>query len=515
MKKVVSVEEMRRLERDADARGLPGPALMENAGRAVSDVCVIRYPPSRGRQVLVLVGPGNNGGDGLVVARHLSDNGFKVVTYLINRPMVDDAKLDLLRQRGVSLDNQSSDPELATLALRLESAAVVVDAILGTGRARPVTGVLAEILDRVNARPSKSRLIAVDLPTGVNADTGEVDPHALNADLTITLAEPKRGLVLGDAVNKVGELVVVDIGIPDIFALPISISFPDRHDISPLLPVRLASGNKGTFGRVLAVVGSELYTGAPVLVAKGAERVGAGLVTIGCPATVRANLAAHTLESTFLPLPDSGAGRFGPESLAPIRGVLQDYVGFVVGPGLGRSPETAEFLIGLLGDLRSLDRPVVLDADALTLLSQHEQWWKLLPARTVMTPHPGEMARLIGGAMPRDRIGTAVDSAKAWSTNLVLKGAYSVVARPDGSAFVLPFANSALATAGTGDVLAGTILGLLAQGLSPADAALTGAFAHGTAGALLRARFGPAGGLASDLADLLPNALNVIKQPDS
>jgi len=515
MKKVVTVEEMRGLERDAERRGLPGPALMENAGRAVSDVITNRYPPARGRQVFVLIGPGNNGGDGLVVARHLSDNGFRVATYWINRPLGDDAKVDLLRQRGVPLFSQSDDPNLAMFDVRLESADLIVDAILGTGRARPVIGVLADILDRVNARSGTSPLVAVDLPTGVNADTGDVDPHTLNADLTITLAEPKRGLVLGEAVNKVGELVVADIGIPDVLASLIPVNFPDAHDVAPLLPIRLASGNKGTFGRVLAVVGSELYTGAPVFVAKGAERIGAGLVTISCPATVRSNIAAHTLESTFLPLPDSGAGRFGPESLAPLREALKDYTAFAVGPGLGRNPETATFLVALLGELRSLDRPVLLDADALTLLGQHPDWWHLLPRRAVLTPHPGEMARLLGGPVPRDRIDAAVDSAKAWSTNLVLKGAYTVVAQPDGPASVLPFANPALASAGTGDVLAGAILGLLAQGLSPAAAALAGAFVHGMAGSLLRERFGPAGGLASNLVDLLPNALNRLKQTGS
>jgi len=516
VKKVVTVDEMRSLERGAEARGLPGPALMENAGRAVADVIVGRYAPSRGKHVLVLIGPGNNGGDGLVVARHLADARFTVVSYLINRPLVDDAKLDLLRQRGVPLISHSEDPDRVRLAQLLESADLIVDAILGTGRARPVTGALADILDQVNARreghSGHSPLVAVDLPTGVNADTGDVDLHALTADLTITLAEPKRGLLLGEAVNKVGELVVADIGIPAVLAASIPVDFPAASDIAPLLPARLPGGHKGSFGRVLAIVGSELYTGAPVLVARGAERIGAGLVTIACPVSVRANIAAHTLESTFYPLPDSGTGHFGRESLSTLRPVLGDYVAFVVGPGIGRAPETASFLIDLLSELRQHDRPVVIDADALTLLSQQERWWSLLPSQVILTPHSGEMARLTGRQSEQDRISDAITSATQWAANLVLKGAYSVVARPNGQAAVLPFANPALATAGTGDVLAGTILGLLGQGLPPVDAALAGAFVHGFAGALLRNRFGPAGGLASDLAGLLPVALNTIRQ---
>ncbi|MGH2461340.1 MAG: NAD(P)H-hydrate dehydratase, partial [Chloroflexota bacterium] len=507
MHKVVTSEQMRALERDAEALGLPGPALMENAGRAVADVILARFRPDRFRHVLVMVGPGNNGGDGLVVARHLHDFGYAVLVYLVNRAVSDDAKFALLRQRGVPLHAATDDPELSTLAGALAGTDLIVDSVLGTGRARPISGHLAEVLDRIRGRGARQPLVAVDLPTGVNADTGQADAHAVPADLTVTLGSPKRGLFLGDAVDLTGEIVVAEIGIPDVVGETIRLDYASSAAIAAILPARPRASHKGLFGRVIAVAGSALYTGAPVLAALGAERIGAGLVTLACPASVRASLAGQTLETTFLPLPDAGSGELGPGAVEPLLSALAEYTAILIGPGIGRAPATSAFLDLLLFGLRQFPGSVVFDADALTLLSRRERWWESLPGRSVLTPHPGEMARLAGSTVGGDRIQQAMNAAGQWRVVLVAKGAYSVVAFPGGSATVLPFANPALATAGTGDVLAGAILGLLAQGLSPERAALAGGYVHGTAGELLARRFGPSGGLASDLANLLPRAL--------
>ncbi len=511
MSKVVTVEQMRTVERDAEALGLPGPALMENAGRAVADVIRARYDPSAMRHVLVLVGPGNNGGDGLVAARHLHDVGFRVVVYLINRAEAEDAKVLLLQQRHVQFIRFADDLGLGRLDSALDHTDLVLDAVLGTGRARPIADGLADVLDRVNQRSPRPVVVALDLPTGVNADTGEADPHTLTADLTITLGHAKRGLLQGPAIDAVGELIVADIGIPDVIASTFPVDYADDVLILSLLPRRPRSSHKGSFGRVIAVAGSSLYTGAPVLAAQGAARIGAGLVTLACPATVRASLAAHTLETTFLPLPDDGTGELGPTAVDPLVSALATYSAILIGPGIGRSAATRAFLDQLLTRLQGSTLPVVIDADALTILSEWPRWWEHLPPRSVLTPHPGEMARLTGTAAEGDRITRAMTFAQSWRAVVVAKGAHTVVALPSHRGAVLPFALPALATAGTGDVLAGAILGLLGQGLQPGDAALAGAYIHGLAGWLLQRDLGRAGGLAGDLARYLPEALRLIR----
>ncbi len=510
--KVVTIEQMRALERDAGALGLPGPALMENAGRSVADVIVSRYDPSTVGHALVLVGPGNNGGDGLVTARHLHDAGFRVVVYLVSRPSAEDAKVLLLQERGVPILDLADDLGLARLDAALDQSDLVVDAVLGTGRARPIAGSLADILDKVNQRSPRPVVVALDLPTGVNADTGEADPHAVIADLTITLGHAKRGLLLGAAIDHVGDLVVADIGIPATVSSTIPIDYADDALIAPLLPRRPRGSHKGLFGRVVAVAGSAQYTGAPVLAALGAERIGAGLVTLACPDSVRDSLAAHTVETTFLPLPDNGTGELGPTSLEPLVAALDSYAAILIGPGIGRSPTTRAFLDQLLTRLDGSSRPLVIDADALTILSEWPNWWARLPRHSILTPHPGEMARLNTSTADGDRISRSIAAARTWNAVVVAKGAYTVVAKTNDRGTVLPFALPSLATAGTGDVLAGAILGLLGQGLTPEDAALAGAYLHGLAGAMLQREVGPAGGLAADLVRYLPKALESVRR---
>lgn len=513
--KVVSVEEMRDLERRASDMGLPGPALMENAGRAVSDAVRDHFPGLG--HVLVLVGPRNNGGDGLVAARHLSDAGYGVTVYAVNRPPTGDAKDSLLRQRGVHLLSLANDADLGRFDAALASADVVLDGILGTGRSRPLGGPLATLLDRVNQwrTAGRGQVIAVDVPTGVDADTGAADPHAVRADRTVALGFPKRGLLFGPAVEHVGALDVADIGIPAELAVSLSVDYVTVSAVGALLPERGRDSNKGTHGRALILAGSGRYTGAPVLAALGAERVGAGLVTLGCPASIQPSLAAHTLETTFLPLPDDGRAEFTPAALPTLGEHLADYRAVLVGPGIGRSASTAAFLEGLMPRLEAARLPVVIDADALYWLSETERFWERLSRNAVLTPHPGEMARLLRGTVPTDRIDAAWRAADDWNCVVVLKGAYTVVGRPSGGgarAAVLPFANPALATAGTGDVLAGVIVGLLAQRLNRFDAAVAGGFIHGLAGELIRREIGVAGALAGEVANRVPGALGLVRR---
>jgi NAD(P)H-hydrate epimerase len=485
---------------------------MENAGRACADAIAERFPTVASPRVLVLVGPGNNGGDGLVVARHLADGGRRVTVYSVSRAPSDDAKTMLLRQRDVPLLACSDDPDLRVLEALLAGTDIVVDGLLGASRLRPVSEPLASVMDRVNARSRPFSVVAVDVPSGINADTGEADPHAVRADLTVTLGCPKRGLFLGSSARLVGELTTVDIGIPVDLAAEFSTDLVTVEAVLPLLPDRPRVSHKGRFGRVLIVAGSRLYTGAPVLAALGAERVGAGLVSIACAASIRDSLAMHTVETTFLPLPDGGAGELTPAAVDSLADALADYQGALVGPGIGRSPSTEAFLLAFLERMKAANFPTIVDADGLTLLARNDRWWERLPGRTVLTPHPGEMSRLTGLPEATDRIDTARRSAVAWKCVVVLKGPYSVIGLPDGQAHVLPFANPALATAGTGDVLAGTVLGLIGQGLSASPASLVGAFLNGVAGDLLRQDVGVAGGLAREVAEKLPQATRFVAE---
>ena len=523
--KLVTAARMRDLEQQTEALGLPSPALMENAGRAVADALARICPPS-GRRVLVLVGPGNNGGDGLVAARHLHDAGARVTCYLVRRPPTDDVKLRLLTARRVRLLRAEDDSDYRLLDLLLDQSDLVLDSLLGTGRSRPIRGELQAVLERVNVRTRVDGvdgrlpwLVALDLPTGLDADTGQVDPSTPRADVTITLGRPKRGLFLPPGAEFAGRIVVVDIGLaPDLDASPTV--FPEElvtaEAVRAMLPRRPILGHKGSFGKVLVVAGSARYTGAPALAAMGVYRVGAGLVALATPTGAATVIQCKVSEPTFLPLPETPEGTVAPPAVERLGMVAKGYDVLLLGPGLGRSAATAQFLRAFL-DQRATFAHLrwVIDADGLNLLAEIPEFWQQLPERCILTPHPGEMARLIQSeTMPADRLALAAGAAARWRQVVVLKGAYTVIAAPGELTRVNPFANPALATAGTGDVLAGAIAGLLAQGLAPSDAAVAGVYLHALAGELLRQRVGPVGGVAGELLSLLPEAIRRLRRGD-
>ena len=500
--KIVSNSEMRRLEEMAGELGLPAPALMENAGRAFVDALADRWRLA-GLRTVVLCGPGNNGGDGLVAARHLADRGAKVSVFQVGRPPSNDAKIMLLVERRVPI--RRLEAGLAPLSAWLETADLVVDALLGTGRRRPIEGLMAEVLATVRGNQRRGlKTAAMDLPSGLAADTGEVDPATLSTDVTITLGAPKRGLFLPPGGARVGELVVVDIGIPSSLTDSLSLDLIERRLIRTLMPARPAAGHKGTFGRLLVAGGSSRYYGAPWLSAMAALRVGTGLVGLATPAPSVPVLASRSPEPIFLPLPHSD-GDLDEPAANKLIGELGAAAAVVVGPGLGTSRSSKSFLLKLLEHLRSSNESpkVLIDADGLNLLSEIDEWWNLVPPGAVLTPHPGEMARLTRRATISDRIESAREWANSFDGVLVLKGAYTVVATGQMAA-VSPIATPALATAGTGDVLAGVIGGLVAQGTNPYDAARAGVYVHGTAGLNLEKSMGPAGAIAGDLLAELP-----------
>lgn len=547
---IVSTQQMQAAEKAADAAGLSYEQMMENAGRAVAEAIETQFDAA-GARMLVLVGPGNNGGDGLVVARHLAGYGAEVTVYVWKRNTAGDKNWALLDSTGVQTVFSGDDTHLASL---LSEADIVVDALLGTGVARPIEGSLAGLLDRTKqvvagrrqpadgplvepARPAAAQdfgpvVVAVDVPSGLNSDTGAVDPFTLTADLTVTLAAVKRGLVLAPGLNVVGRLIVADIGLePAHYPPDLDLRLATGADVAALLPARPAGAHKGTFGTATLVGGCLNYMGAMVLAGQAASRVGAGLVRLALPQPIQSAVAAHLTEAIYLPLPHAD-GALAPEAVAVLREKLEDSEALLVGPGLGQADPTRVFLKDFLsgkgtqrrnlgfrpssqGDAEGPNSlpPLVLDADALNILARYEEWWRLLPPNCVLTPHPGEMSRLTGleiKEVQARRLELAPEMARKWGQVVLLKGAYTVVAAPDGRATVLPFANAAMAKAGSGDVLAGSIAGLLAQGLQPFEAAVAGAYLHGLAGELAREGLSLASVVAGDLVSLLPMAMREV-----
>ncbi len=514
--KLATVAEMREAEAKA---GVPISQLMENAGLAVAQEVWLLLGEVADRRVLVLVGPGNNGGDGLVAARHLHDWGAQVQVYLVSPRQEEDPVLAQVVQRQVPIVRAQEDAQegFRRLEEALVWAEVVIDAILGTGRARPIAGEMAQVLDRLaqaRRRPLPSRLIAVDLPTGVDADTGAADPHTVAADVTVALQWSKVGLHQLPASQLAGRVEVVDIGIPAELGASLATELMDRSWARSILPPRPPGAHKGTFGRVLVVGGSQRYIGAPRLAAMGALRVGAGLVTLACGQSVYPVVAAGVSEPTFLPLPEH-EGQLSGHSVLPLLAAVDEGAQvLLVGPGLGQGGYVQGFLGELLDALRSRPITLVLDADGLNNLASLRDWPQRLPRGAIITPHPGEMSRLCGLSVEEvqaHRVRVAREYACLWGVVLVLKGAHTVVASPDGRARISPFVNPGLASGGTGDVLAGAIAGLAAQGLSPFDAASLGVYLHGLAGELVREELGDAGMVAGDLLLALPRAIKSLR----
>lgn len=534
--KVFSVAEMVAAEKAAHAGGLTYNQMMEMAGWRVAEAIMARYSVA-GMNLLVLVGPGNNGGDGLVAGRYLAEAGANVAFYLYRpRDAATDTNYAKVQQMGLFILDADADQRYRALRTRLKVTDLLLDALLGTGVSRPITGEMAVLMKQVRAglhervdsamistqpglvdvtqihanSPSMQSpiVVAVDCPSGLNCDTGSLDELAIPADLTVTFAGPKRGHFRFPGAAACGSLIVADIGIepdlPDVMAVAVNLmtAIAARH----LLPERPLNGHKGSFGWALIVAGSAQYWGAPVLAARGAYRVGAGLVALAVPERIRATIAGQLPEATYPVLTDQS--HLGVTSARTLLKMMGTYKSLLIGPGLGRVAEFMEVVFKEGGQPPKLP-PLVIDADGLNWLSGLSEWHKRLPPRTILTPHPGEMARLMGAELltemqELDRVALARHKAAEWGHVVVLKGAYTVVADPQGQAYIVPFANPILGAAGSGDVLAGIIVGLLAQGLAAFDAALLGTYLHGAAGQLASLEMGSRGLLASEIAERIP-----------
>jgi NAD(P)H-hydrate epimerase len=536
MLKLLATTTVREVEAWADANDISYAELMQRAGRITAERAK-RYlrtlPENEPARITVLVGPGNNGGDGLVAGLLIAQETSALVRfYLSKRRDESDPVFKPILDAGLFHVVAEDDQRYRVLYQNIASAHLIIDALYGIGTQPPLRDEAVKLLRTIRsalreeapppsvhtpATPQSAALrpyiLAVDCPSGLNCDTGEVDTNTLTADETITFIAPKPGLVTFPGAAAVGKLSVTSLGIPDDLK-----PFKEARDfvvdssyIRDHLPLRPTDGHKGTFGKALVVGGSKNYVGAPGLSAQAIYRTGAGLVTIASIPQVVSALAGDLLEPTWLLLSDTSDG-IAPLSIDTMIPEIDQYNALLLGPGVGRADSTRQFITNLLTVKLP---PLVIDADALNLLADTPDWHTTLPVNTILTPHPGEMARLCGidtKDVQANRWTLAREKAALWNCIIVLKGAHTVIAAPDGKLAVLPFKNSALATAGTGDVLAGIITGLMTQGVKPFDAAICGAYLHGLAGEYAVEQMGSGRAvIATDVLAALPRALSAVE----
>ena len=517
--KIVTADQMTAIEQASEKAGVSTDVLMENAGLAVAQGAR-ELVGAAGVRVMILVGPGNNGADGLVAARHLRRWGAEVTSFVVAGRPDTDPKMDLALEYGVRVIDAISTEAFERMLLRSD---LVIDALLGTGRARPLEGHIQEAMFCLaNARIAITRpkLLALDLPTGLNADTGEVDFSAVACDVTFALGYPKVGLLNFPGTEHAGDLRVLDIGVPRGLKEETSIQLEllERRWVAEHLPKRPLDSHKGTFGHVLVVAGSRNYVGAAYLASQACVRAGAGLTTLATPESVYPIAAARSTEPIHLPLLDDEYGHVDARGVQRLRDEPRRYTNILVGCGLGLSEGTVKFVEDLLfnqDDSGLSELPALVDADGLNNLARIDGWPERSRGSLVLTPHPGEMATLTGlstAEIQKDRVAATREYAAKWGVTLVLKGANTVIGQPDGTVMLASFANPGMATGGTGDVLSGAIGGLMAQGLPSAVAAACGVYLHGEAGREVVSQLGNTGMAASDLLPQIPAAMRRVRE---
>jgi len=509
---VATASEMRSIDqRTIKLYRVPSIVLMENAGIQLLRFLHTRLSDLERYHVTIVTGRGNNGGDGFILARHLWHEGVKTRVLLLAPVghLRGDARraYEMAHAYGVPMVACTTPHTWRRAVSTLRETDIVVDAMLGTGLNKPPTGLYAEAIETLNAL--QKPIVAVDIPSGLSADVGHLHGIYIQATYTVTFALPKRGLLLYPAATAVGELHVADIAIPmqAIEAEGIQIALLEQRDIRRMLPHRRLDAHKGSHGHLLVVAGSLGKAGAGILASQAALRAGTGLVTWALPLSLAAAMASRLTEVMTLPVAEGTTGAIAEAAVPALGQFLQRARALVLGPGLGTHPGTVACVHTLL---RQTSVPVVIDADGLNCLVEHLEVLGQCSIPIILTPHPGEMARLLGtdiATVQAHRLEIALDFAQRYSVYVVLKGAYTVLYAPDGQRWINPTGNPAMATAGTGDVLAGVIGALLCQGLAPLQAAQCGIYVHGLAGDRVRDRLGSHGLIASDLLDELPYAI--------
>ena len=510
--RLVKASEMQEMDRfTIEEMGIAGVVLMENAARGATRVFLEHFEPPRNARVLFLCGRGNNGGDAYVMARYLHRKAFRVSVLVLSewQKITGDAltNLKIIQRMGLDVKEAAGPEQWAACRGLLENTDFIVDGILGTGLNSTVRGFYQQVIEDVNASPRP--VMAIDIPSGLNADTGAVMGAAVRADVTATFGFPKLGQLLYPGAGLVGRLVRVDIGMPGEAAdrVPARYGLIEARDMGEALPVEAPDVHKGNRGHLLVIAGSTGKTGAAALASLAALRAGAGLVTLGIPRSLNPILESKLTEAMTHPLPETEAGTLSLEGEQEILQLLEGKSALVLGPGLSTHEDTARLVRRLVSHCPV---PIVVDADGLNALAGDLSPLHSVRAQAILTPHPGEMARLTGlsnSEVQADRAGLASRFALDHGCHLVLKGARTIIAGPDGCIHVNPTGNPALASGGSGDVLTGLLGGFLARALPPEKAAMCGVYLHGLSADLLAQEAGQAGILAGDLIEVIPSIM--------
>jgi len=516
--RIATASEMREMDRlTIDKMGMPGIVLMENASRCAGRIFLEHFNPSPGSQTVILCGKGNNGGDGFAMARHLSRSGLIVIVILLAKSsqLSGDALINyeiIKRMGGIELIEAPTPSGFAGCLHYIESCDYIIDAIFGTGINSDVEGICNQAIRAINS--SGKQVMSVDIPSGLNSDNGRIMGVAVRADLTATFGFPKLGQMIFPGADLVGRLVCVDIGIPEAAADMVKsrhyLTEPD--DFRSLFHEGKRDSHKGDRGHLLVIAGSTGKTGAAAMTALGALRAGAGLVTLGIPASLNGILEVKLTEAMTVPLPETVEGTLSIKAKDKILNLAQGKSAVAIGPGLSVNPETT----ALVREIVSLcDLPMVIDADGLNALSEGPGILEKFDNRKIITPHPGEMARLTGvkgSDVQSDRVGTVKRFIERYKCCLVLKGARTLITGSEDRIYINPTGNPALSSGGSGDVLTGIISGLLARGMPVIEAAAAGVFLHGMAGDLLAEDMGETGVIAGDLLGVIPALIKTLKE---
>ncbi len=519
--KVVTPAQMREIDRAViEDLKIPGRDLMERAGENVAEAARELLATARPDPLIVLLaGKGNNGGDALVAARLLAEQGLRTKTFLLAelKELQEDAALngDRLFQARLPLTELVDENDLSGLRDVLQEADLVIDGIFGTGftgAARGISAAAIKLVNNASRGGMPLRVVAVDIPSGLNGASGEAAGAVIRADRTVTMGLPKTGMVRGEGLNCCGWITVAEIGFPPnaIAGVESDLEMITGDDLTELLPPRVRAAHKGEYGHVLVIAGSPGMTGAAALASSAALRAGAGLVTLGISQGLNSILETKCTEVMTLPLPETAAGTLSPDAAGMILEFCRKTSAVALGPGLSRNPETGLLVKELI---RNCPIPMVIDADGLNLIAEDPSILAEARSPLILTPHPGEMGRLTGlkkEELFRDREAAARSFARRYKLTLVLKGAGTLIASPEGPLAVNVNGNPGMATGGTGDVLTGLIAGFLAQGLPAGDSARLGVFVHGAAGDRAVERMGQISMIASDLLDEVPAALKAL-----